>query len=154
MQKDEVNAATLPLPKSRGLAPGDHRFETTYFYLPTACAFCGGWIWPTEFAVKCKDCSYTAHEACSLKVPKECRSRLRRMRSLTSPLEHRKKNPQKSTSTNSLSKQGIIHEGPLLKMAHSDASWQNTWCVCKEEALYVYPAKVQFFTPLIDSINK
>jgi hypothetical protein len=51
----------------------NHQFRTQTFTIPTNCDLCGDRLW--GLAAKgfdCRDCGYTCHSKCEMKVPAEC----------------------------------------------------------------------------------
>lgn len=50
-----------------------HKFKPTTFTIPTNCDLCGERAWRlTGKGSTCKDCGYTCHAKCEMKVPAQC----------------------------------------------------------------------------------
>ncbi|OLL23196.1 Protein BZZ1 [Neolecta irregularis DAH-3] len=50
-----------------------HSFKATSFTIPTACDFCKGTIWGlSRHGATCRECSYTCHTKCEMRVPASC----------------------------------------------------------------------------------
>lgn len=55
------------------LGARNHNFKTHSLTLPTNCDLCGDRIWGLSAkALICRDCGYTNHPKCEMKVPAEC----------------------------------------------------------------------------------
>ncbi len=51
----------------------NHNFKSQTFKIPTNCDLCGDRIWGLSAkGFDCRDCGYTCHSKCELKVPAEC----------------------------------------------------------------------------------
>ncbi|KAI9754949.1 MAG: H(+)-transporting V0 sector ATPase subunit c [Chaenotheca gracillima] len=51
----------------------NHNFKSQTFKIPTNCDLCGERIWGLSAkGFDCRDCGYTCHNKCELKVPAEC----------------------------------------------------------------------------------
>lgn len=51
----------------------NHNFKSQTFKIPTNCNLCGDRIWGLSAkGFDCKDCGYTCHSKCELKVPADC----------------------------------------------------------------------------------
>ena len=51
----------------------NHQFKSQTFKVPTNCDLCGERIWGLSAkGFDCRDCGYTCHSKCELKVPAEC----------------------------------------------------------------------------------
>ncbi|KAL1591207.1 hypothetical protein WHR41_00248 [Cladosporium halotolerans] len=51
----------------------NHAFENKTFKIPTNCDLCADRIWGLSAkGLSCKDCGYTCHNKCELKVPADC----------------------------------------------------------------------------------
>lgn len=70
----EVETATITAAAGDlSLGARNHNFRSTTFTIPTNCDCCGERIW--GLAAKgfdCRDCGYTCHGKCVMKVPAEC----------------------------------------------------------------------------------
>ncbi|KAF3915046.1 hypothetical protein ABW21_db0203000 [Orbilia brochopaga] len=50
-----------------------HKFKSTSFKIPTSCDLCNDKIWGLSAkGMKCKDCGFTCHANCEMKVPANC----------------------------------------------------------------------------------
>ncbi|KAI1112198.1 hypothetical protein F5Y14DRAFT_280641 [Nemania sp. NC0429] len=76
----------------------NHNFKSQTFKIPTNCDLCGERIWGLSAkGFDCRDCGYTCHSKCEMKVPAECPGELSK--------EERKKNKaERQTTTGSLRK--------------------------------------------------
>lgn len=55
------------------LGAKSHNFKPQTFKIPTNCDFCGERIWGLSAkGFDCKDCGYTCHSKCEMKVPATC----------------------------------------------------------------------------------
>ncbi|RFU26230.1 hypothetical protein B7463_g10108, partial [Scytalidium lignicola] len=55
------------------LGSRNHNFKSQTFKIPTNCDLCGDRIWGLSAkGFDCKDCGYTCHSKCEMKVPAEC----------------------------------------------------------------------------------
>ena len=55
------------------LGAQNHQFKSQTFKVPTNCDLCGERIWGLSAkGFDCRDCGYTCHSKCELKVPAEC----------------------------------------------------------------------------------
>ena len=55
------------------LGAQNHQFRSQTFKVPTNCDLCGERIWGLSAkGFDCRDCGYTCHSKCELKVPAEC----------------------------------------------------------------------------------
>ncbi|KAF2278671.1 FCH-domain-containing protein [Westerdykella ornata] len=55
------------------LGARNHNFKSQTFKIPTNCDLCGDRIWGLSAkGFDCKDCGYTCHSKCELKVPADC----------------------------------------------------------------------------------
>ena len=55
------------------LGAQNHTFKSQTFKVPTNCDLCGERIWGLSAkGFDCRDCGYTCHSKCELKVPAEC----------------------------------------------------------------------------------
>lgn len=55
------------------LGAKNHTFKTETFKIPTNCDLCGDRIWGLSAkGFICRDCGYTCHSKCEMKVPAEC----------------------------------------------------------------------------------
>lgn len=55
------------------LGAKNHNFKSQTFKIPTNCDLCGERIWGLSAkGFDCRDCGYTCHNKCEMKVPAEC----------------------------------------------------------------------------------
>lgn len=55
------------------LGAKNHNFRSQTFKIPTNCDLCGDRIWGLSAkGFDCRDCGYTCHSKCQMKVPAEC----------------------------------------------------------------------------------
>lgn len=55
------------------LGANNHNFKSQTFKIPTNCDLCGERIWGLSAkGFDCRDCGYTCHSKCQMKVPAEC----------------------------------------------------------------------------------
>ena len=55
------------------LGAQNHEFKSETFKIPTNCDLCGDRIWGLSAkGFNCRDCGYTCHSKCELKVPAQC----------------------------------------------------------------------------------
>jgi formin-binding protein 1 len=55
------------------LGAKNHNFKSQTFKIPTNCDLCGERIWGLSAkGFDCRDCGYTCHSKCEMKVPAEC----------------------------------------------------------------------------------
>ena len=55
------------------LGARNHNFKAQTFKIPTNCDLCGDRIWGLSAkGCDCRDCGYTCHSKCEMKVPAEC----------------------------------------------------------------------------------
>jgi formin-binding protein 1 len=51
----------------------NHNFKSETFTIPTHCDYCGDRIWGLSAkGFSCRDCGYTCHSKCEMKIPAEC----------------------------------------------------------------------------------
>ncbi|KKA30713.1 hypothetical protein TD95_004439 [Thielaviopsis punctulata] len=51
----------------------NHNFKSQTFKIPSSCDLCGDKIWGISAkGMECRDCGYTCHTKCEMKVPAEC----------------------------------------------------------------------------------
>ncbi|KKF97202.1 Protein BZZ1 [Ceratocystis platani] len=51
----------------------NHNFKAQTFKIPSSCDLCGDKIWGISAkGMECRDCGYTCHTKCEMKVPAEC----------------------------------------------------------------------------------
>jgi len=51
----------------------NHNFKSETFTIPTHCDYCGDRIWGLSAkGFSCRDCGYTCHSKCEMKIPAQC----------------------------------------------------------------------------------
>ena len=70
----EVEASTITVVVGDiSLGAQNHNFKSQTFKIPTNCDLCGERIWGLSAkGFDCRDCGYTCHSKCELKVPADC----------------------------------------------------------------------------------
>lgn len=70
----EVEASTITsVVGDVSLGAKNHNFKSQTFKIPTNCDLCGDRIWGLSAkGFDCRDCGYTCHSKCEMKVPAEC----------------------------------------------------------------------------------
>lgn len=70
----EVEVATITSAVGDlSLGARNHNFKSQTFKIPTNCDLCGDRIWGLSAkGFDCRDCGYTCHSKCELKVPADC----------------------------------------------------------------------------------
>ncbi|KAJ5922469.1 hypothetical protein N7516_010172 [Penicillium verrucosum] len=70
----EVETATImAVAGDLSLGAQNHNFRSQTFKIPTNCDLCGERIWGLSAkGFDCRDCGYTCHSKCQMKVPAEC----------------------------------------------------------------------------------
>ena len=70
----EVETATITSAVGDiSLGANPHNLKSQTFKIPTNCDFCGDRIWGLSAkGFDCRDCGYTCHSKCELKVPADC----------------------------------------------------------------------------------
>ncbi|KAL4873921.1 hypothetical protein BDV12DRAFT_158749 [Aspergillus spectabilis] len=70
----EVETATIiSVVGDLSLGAKNHNFKSQTFKIPTNCDLCGERIWGLSAkGFDCRDCGYTCHSKCEMKVPAEC----------------------------------------------------------------------------------
>ncbi|MCJ1313503.1 hypothetical protein MMC25_007182 [Agyrium rufum] len=75
-QRTTVEVETATITAAVGdisLGAQNHNFRSQTFKIPTNCDLCGDRIWGLSAkGFDCKDCGYTCHNKCELKVPADC----------------------------------------------------------------------------------
>ncbi|KAI0134636.1 hypothetical protein BJ170DRAFT_610618 [Xylariales sp. AK1849] len=82
------------------LGAKNHNFKSQTFKIPTNCDLCGERIWGLSAkGFDCRDCGYTCHSKCEMKVPAECPGEL-------SKEERKKYKTERQTASSTLLKPG------------------------------------------------
>ncbi|KAH8204671.1 hypothetical protein TruAng_001146 [Truncatella angustata] len=100
------------------LGAKNHNFKSQTFKIPTNCDLCGERIWGLSAkGFDCRDCGYTCHSKCEMKVPAECPGEL-------SKEERKKFKSERQTSTSTLLKPAAGAHGSVSELP--DLSRSNT----------------------------
>ncbi|KAB5535073.1 hypothetical protein GE09DRAFT_972532 [Coniochaeta sp. 2T2.1] len=84
------------------LGAKNHNFKSQTFKIPTNCDLCGERIWGLSAkGFDCRDCGYTCHSKCEMKVPAECPGEQTKE-------ERKKLKHERQAAANSLLKPGAI----------------------------------------------
>lgn len=98
------------------LGAKNHNFKSQTFKIPTNCDLCGERIWGLSAkGFDCRDCGYTCHSKCEMKVPAECPGE-------SSKEERKKLKQQRQEAANSLLKptpSGQVAELPVLSRSNT-----------------------------------
>ncbi len=83
------------------LGARNHNFKSQTFKIPTNCDLCGERIWGLSAkGFDCRDCGYTCHSKCEMKVPAECPGEQNKE-------ERKKLKQERQDSANALLKPGV-----------------------------------------------
>lgn len=99
------------------LGAKNHNFKSQTFKIPTNCDLCGERIWGLSAkGFDCRDCGYTCHSKCEMKVPAECPGE-------SSKEERKKLKQQRQEAANSLlapnASGGQVAELPALSRSNT-----------------------------------
>lgn len=99
------------------LGAKNHNFKSQTFKIPTNCDLCGERIWGLSAkGFDCRDCGYTCHSKCEMKVPAECPGE-------SSKEERKKLKQQRQESANALLKPNAsgdqVAELPVLSRTNT-----------------------------------
>lgn len=99
------------------LGAKNHNFKSQTFKIPTNCDLCGERIWGLSAkGFDCRDCGYTCHSKCEMKVPAECPGE-------SSKEERKKLKQQRQEAANALLKPGTssdqVAELPVLSRTNT-----------------------------------
>ncbi|KAK6074369.1 actin polymerization protein [Seiridium cupressi] len=100
------------------LGAKNHNFKSQTFKIPTNCDLCGERIWGLSAkGFDCRDCGYTCHSKCEMKVPAECPGEL-------SKEERKKYKSERQTAASTLLKPGAggsdhVSELPTLSRSNT-----------------------------------
>ncbi|KAK4141298.1 uncharacterized protein C8A04DRAFT_14214 [Dichotomopilus funicola] len=105
------------------LGAKNHNFKSQTFKIPTNCDLCGERIWGLSAkGFDCRDCGYTCHSKCEMKVPAECPGE-------QSKEERKKLKQERQEAANSLLKPTSgppEHVAELPSMSRSDTVTSGT----------------------------
>lgn len=97
----------------------NHNFKGQTFKIPTNCDLCGERIWGLSAkGFDCRDCGYTCHSKCEMKVPADCPGEKNKD-------ERKKLKAERQASANQLLKPGAsgsttnVSEGPSLSRTNT-----------------------------------
>ena len=100
------------------LGAKNHNFKSQTFKIPTNCDLCGERIWGLSAkGFDCRDCGYTCHSKCEMKVPPDCPGE-------QSKDERKKLKAQRQSAANTLLKPNAgsttnVSEGPGLTRSNT-----------------------------------
>lgn len=99
------------------LGAKNHNFKSQTFKIPTNCDLCGERIWGLSAkGFDCRDCGYTCHSKCEMKVPAECPGE-------SSKEERKKLKQQRQEAANALlgpnASSGQVAELPTLSRSNT-----------------------------------
>lgn len=99
------------------LGAKNHNFKSQTFKIPTNCDLCGERIWGLSAkGFDCRDCGYTCHSKCEMKVPAECPGE-------SSKEERKKLKQQRQEAANALLKPSLagdqVAELPALSRSNT-----------------------------------
>ncbi|CAK7204092.1 Protein BZZ1 [Sporothrix eucalyptigena] len=98
----------------------NHNFKSQTFKIPTNCDLCGERIWGLSAkGFDCRDCGYTCHSKCEMKVPAECPGEQNKE-------ERKKLKQERQESANSTLKPGSIAAASTSNSELSKLSRSNT----------------------------
>lgn len=115
----EVEASTITsVVGDVTLGAKNHNFKSQTFKIPTNCDLCGERIWGLSAkGFDCRDCGYTCHSKCEMKVPADCPGE-------QSKEERKKLKAERQEAANALLK---VNPGPPRETAElPDLSRSNT----------------------------
>ncbi|KAK4104096.1 FCH-domain-containing protein [Parathielavia hyrcaniae] len=104
------------------LGAKNHNFKSQTFKIPTNCDLCGERIWGLSAkGFDCRDCGYTCHSKCEMKVPAECPGE-------QSKEERKKLKQERQSAANSVLKPGgpPEHAAELPALSRSDTVTSKT----------------------------
>lgn len=92
------------------LGAKNHNFKAQTFKIPTNCDLCGERIWGLSAkGFDCRDCGYTCHSKCEMKVPAECPGE-------SSKEERKKLKQQRQEAANSLLSPGPASSDKVVEL--------------------------------------
>lgn len=101
------------------LGAKNHNFKSQTFKIPTNCDLCGERIWGLSAkGFDCRDCGYTCHSKCEMKVPADCPGEKTKD-------ERKKLKAERQTAANQLLKPGLsgstsnVSEGTSLSRSNT-----------------------------------
>lgn len=102
------------------LGAKNHNFKSQTFKIPTNCDLCGERIWGLSAkGFDCRDCGYTCHSKCEMKVPAECPGE-------SSKDERKKLKQQRQEAANALLKPSLSSTGEVAELPAPPLSRSNT----------------------------
>ncbi|POS80275.1 hypothetical protein DHEL01_v201325 [Diaporthe helianthi] len=116
------------------LGAKNHNFKAQTFKIPTNCDLCGERIWGLSAkGFDCRDCGYTCHSKCEMKVPAECPGE-------SSKEERKKLKQQRQEAANSLLSPGTassdkVAELPTLSRTNTVSSISSGYAVSAQRSM-------------------
>lgn len=115
------------------LGAKNHNFKSQTFKIPTNCDLCGERIWGLSAkGFDCRDCGYTCHSKCEMKVPAECPGE-------SSKEERKKLKQQRQEAANSLLRPspstGEVAELPALSRTNTTASVNSGYAASAQRSM-------------------
>lgn len=102
------------------LGAKNHNFKSQTFKIPTNCDLCGERIWGLSAkGFDCRDCGYTCHSKCEMKVPAECPGE-------SSKEERKKLKQQRQEAANALLKPSLAGDQVAELPALSGSTTMNS----------------------------
>lgn len=94
----------------------NHNFKSETFTIPTHCDFCGDRIWGLSArGFSCRDCGFTCHSKCEMKVPAECPGELNKEEKKKIKLQR-----QQTAQLATASLNGSTTDGDISSLNRSD----------------------------------
>lgn len=116
------------------LGAKNHNFKAQTFKIPTNCDLCGERIWGLSAkGFDCRDCGYTCHSKCEMKVPAECPGE-------SSKEERKKLKQQRQEAANSLLSPGPassdkVAELPVLSRTNTTNSISSGYAASAQRSM-------------------
>jgi hypothetical protein len=127
------------------LGAKNHNFKSQTFKIPTNCDLCGERIWGLSAkGFDCRDCGYTCHSKCEMKVPAECPGE-------QSKEERKKLKHERQEAANSLLKPSgppaHVAELPVLGRSDTVASTTSGYAASSQRSMTGPLSPVEDTTP-------
>jgi hypothetical protein len=115
------------------LGAKNHNFKSQTFKIPTNCDLCGERIWGLSAkGFDCRDCGYTCHSKCEMKVPAECPGE-------QSKEERKKLKQERQEAANALLKPGAppehVADLPTLSRSDTVASAKSGYAASSQRSM-------------------
>ncbi|PLB42602.1 putative actin polymerization protein Bzz1 [Aspergillus candidus] len=155
----EVETATvMSAVGDLSLGARNHNFKSQTFKIPTNCDLCGERIWGLSAkGFDCRDCGYTCHSKCEMKVPAECPGELSkedRKKAKAERQEHASatpvvdlESPSTSSVAPSLTRQNTMNSLSSGYAASAQRSMSNVGALTPGEPASPAPAPIQETKP-------